>query len=82
MALNLKNAEADRLARELAAQTGEGLTQAVIVALRERLERTRPPTIEGRLAADLLAVGKHFSALPSLDTRPEDEILGFGPEGV
>ncbi len=37
--LNLKNEEAERLARELAQRTGETLTTAVIVALRERIER-------------------------------------------
>ena len=41
MALCIKDPEADRLARELARQTGESLTQAVVVALRERLQRER-----------------------------------------
>ncbi|MCB9530155.1 MAG: type II toxin-antitoxin system VapB family antitoxin, partial [Myxococcales bacterium] len=39
MALSIKNDEADRLARELAALTGESLTEAVVVSLRERLAR-------------------------------------------
>ncbi len=39
MALNLKNEETERLARELAARTGESLTVAVTVALQERLAR-------------------------------------------
>ena len=39
MALNIKNPETERLARELAKRTGESLTVAVTVALRERLER-------------------------------------------
>ena len=39
MALNIKHTEADRLARELAERTGESITQAVIVALRQRLKR-------------------------------------------
>lgn len=39
MALNLKNQETERLARELARRTGESLTVAVTVALKERLER-------------------------------------------
>ncbi len=41
MALNLEDAEADRLARELARLTGERITTAVTTALRERLERVR-----------------------------------------
>lgn len=39
MALNIENEETERLARELARATGENLTVAVTVALRERLER-------------------------------------------
>ena len=39
MSLNIKNEEATRLARQLAAQTGESVTQAVTVAVRERLSR-------------------------------------------
>lgn len=41
MAISLKDPEADRLAREVAARTGETLTRAVIVALRERLVRLK-----------------------------------------
>lgn len=39
MALSIKNDKAERLARELALQTGESLTQAIVVSLEERLER-------------------------------------------
>ena len=41
MALNIKNEETCRLARELAELTGETITGAITVALRERLERQR-----------------------------------------
>ncbi len=39
--LNIKDAEATRLARELAELTGESQTEAVRKALRERLEREK-----------------------------------------
>lgn len=39
MSLNIKSGEAERLARALAGTTGETLTRAVTVALRERLDR-------------------------------------------
>ncbi len=39
MGLNIKNEEAERLARQLATATGETVTRAVAVAVRERLER-------------------------------------------
>ncbi len=41
MSLNIKNEETCQLARELADLTGETLTDAITVALRERLERQR-----------------------------------------
>ena len=41
MSLNIKNDETCRLARELAHLTGESMTGAITVALRERLERER-----------------------------------------
>jgi len=37
MSLNIKNEEAEHLARQLAAATGESVTRAVTVAVRERL---------------------------------------------
>jgi antitoxin VapB len=39
--LNIKDAEATRLARELAELTGESQTEAVRTALRERLQREK-----------------------------------------
>lgn len=57
MALSIKTEEADRLARELAAATHESITQAVTVALRERLARVRTLPGPGIVtAARLLAV--------------------------
>ena len=46
MAISLEDPEMDRLAREVAKLTGEGLTEAIRKALEERLERKyrkRPP---------------------------------------
>jgi antitoxin VapB len=57
MGLNIKNDEAHRLAEELSRLTGESLTAAVTVAVRERLERVRRE--RGKSLADrLLAIGK------------------------
>lgn len=57
MGLNLKNEEAHKLAQELAALTGESMTVAVTVAVRERLDRVRAGR-RGSLADRLLAIGK------------------------
>ncbi|MGH7171019.1 MAG: type II toxin-antitoxin system VapB family antitoxin [Gemmataceae bacterium] len=48
MALSTKNAETERLARQIARQTGESLTEAIQRALKERLDRL-PQRHEGEL---------------------------------
>jgi antitoxin VapB len=81
MVLSIKSDEADRLARELTAETGETLTQAVEIALRERLDREHARhaasmrTRLARLAADV-------SALPTADDRTPDEIIGYDDAGL
>ncbi len=59
MSLNIKNDEAQELTRELANLTGESLTQAVTIAVRERLDRIRATSDQTRIRADvLLAIGR------------------------
>lgn len=53
--LNIKNPRAHELAREVAARTGETLTEAVIHSLEERLERTPAPVRKKASMEDLLA---------------------------
>lgn len=43
MSLNIKNPETHELVRELAERTGESMTQAITVAVRERLKRLGVP---------------------------------------
>lgn len=57
MSLNIKNEETHRLARELAELTGENLTVAVTVAVRERLDRVRRQRGVD-LVDHLLAIGR------------------------
>ena len=82
MALSLKNREAERLARELAAQTGETLTQAILKALRERLQRVRGSSHPRGLADQLDEIAKRCAALPVIDARSADEILGYDERGL
>lgn len=66
MALNIKNEEAQRLSRELAELTGETVTTAVLVAVRERLERMRADRDEGeRRVARIVALGRQIAAAVS-----------------
>lgn len=82
MALSIKDPEADRLARELAARTGESLTEAVLVALRERLARETGRTRSIPLREELAAIRRRCAALPVVDNRSADEILGYDGRGL
>jgi antitoxin VapB len=82
MALNIKDDLADRLARELAAETGETITTAVAVALRERLERLRGAVPSERRREALTRLTDRSSARRVRDHRSADEIVGYGPDGL
>jgi len=58
MSLNIKNEETCSLAAELARITGETVTAAVTVALRERLERERRRQDVDVRVERLLAIGE------------------------
>jgi antitoxin VapB len=82
MPLSIKHPEADRLARELAARTGESLTEAIIKALRERLQReTGRPRVR-RVSDELGRIGARCAALPVIDDRSPEEILGYDAAGA
>jgi antitoxin VapB len=83
MALSIKSPEADRLARQLSAATGESLTLAIVNALRERLAREQHKQQDRtKLADELMAIGAHCASLPVYDTRSSDEILGYDESGL
>lgn len=86
MALNIKDAETERLVAELAAETGETKTRTVRVSVEERKARLdrrrhRKPLLQyleeeiwPRIPPDVL--GKPVSK------AEREEILGYGPGGV
>lgn len=75
--INIKNPEADRLARALAAQTGESITEVVIEALREKLLREQGKRAPIELKEAILLIGNRCASLPDLDTRSPNQILGY-----
>ena len=82
MALNIKDEAADRLVRELAAETGESITTAVTIAARERLERLRGAVPREQRYEAIKRIAERSAARPILDTRSEDEILGYDENGL
>ena len=83
MAISIKSPEADSLARRLAATTGESITVAITIAMRERLarEERKQQNIQA-LLDDVRAITHHCASLPVLDTRSEDEIMGWDENGL
>lgn len=81
MALSIKSEKADRLARQLASETGETLTEAVVTALQERLDREqarRSATIRRRLAR----LTADVATLPVADDRTPDQIIDYDDAGL
>jgi antitoxin VapB len=89
MALNLKNQDVERLAAEVARLTGESKTEAIRRALEERRQRLKGPTTAKRRARVLAFLRTDvWPTIPPgqrgrrLSRAEEDDILGYGPEGV
>lgn len=82
MPLNIKDERTDALARELARTTGESLTVAVAVAVEERLRRVRGSDPRDRKLAELTAIADRAAALPVIDDRPADEVVGYDAHGL
>lgn len=82
MARNIKDPDTDRLARELAAATGESITVAARVAIEERLARVRHqrrgPAERDRLT-EIIQRGRTRA---EIDQRSEAEILGYDSDGL
>ena len=72
MAINIKDPDTDAKARELARLTGEGLTEAVRVAIEQRLARE---SLRGRagIAEHLLALAARFGNRKRLFPGSADE---------
>ncbi len=82
MALNIRSPETEALAAELARLTGETKTEAVTKAVRDRLERVKRHRRQRSLADELNEIGKQCAALPVLDARPADAIIGYDDHGL
>lgn len=82
MALNIKDPNADRLARELAEATGESITTAITVAVSERLDRVRGIAPREERRRRVLEIARLSASRPVLDDRTPDEILGYDEDGL
>ena len=86
MALSIKNREVEQLARELARISGKPITEAVRDSLKREVERAK--VIASATPKDddfverIMAIGREVAAMPVLDNRTPDEILGYDENGL
>lgn len=79
MALNIKSRETEHVVRELAKRTGLSITEAVHQAATEKLQAIADDRERRRKA--LYEIIERGKTLPALDTRTDDEILGYNDKG-
>jgi antitoxin VapB len=82
MALSIRNEQAERLAREISRMTGHNLTSTIINALEEKLERIKGSRKIDDGLEDIMAISRRCSALPDIDSRSSDQILGYDEHGA
>lgn len=83
MSLNIKNPATVALADELARRQGISKTAAIHQALSERLHRLGyGEPAQQRLLAELRAIRERVAQLPELDSRSDEEIVGYDEHGI
>lgn len=82
MPLSIHNPKAEKLARELAAKSGETITQAIIKALEDRLIRIQGKKGPMDLAEEIMKIAERCSRIPDKDPRNAEQILNYDQKGV
>ncbi len=82
MALNIRNYEVEELAKAVSELTGETKTQAVKVALKQRLHQIKLRRFSKFRIKELMEIAKHCGSLQMLDDRSDEEILGYDDKGL
>jgi antitoxin VapB len=77
---SVKNDRADELLDRMRRHTGEGITQAVVTALEERLERLERGRPSRRDAIDRCL--ERIRTHRIVDQRSNDEIIGYDEHGL
>ena len=82
MPLSIKNETTERLARQVAGATGESITEAIQKSLEERWDRLKERRRGRVLTRQIEDILRRVDALPTLDDRSPDEILGYDEHGL
>jgi len=81
MALSIRNDMAEKLARAVANETGETLTQAITHALEERWARLKGRKTVPDLQEKILNISRRCRQLPDQNVSTPEEILGYDQNG-
>lgn len=84
MALHITNPAIEQAVRELAGLTGESITDAIGIAVSDRLQHLKPPRSRQSQPSveEILALIRSYDLQPINQDLTDDEILGFGTDGV
>ncbi len=77
MALSIKNPEAEKLVRQVSDESGENITQTIIHALEDKLERLRGRKSTTDLYEEIIKISRRCSSTSDKDKRSAEEILGY-----
>jgi len=82
MGISIKNIQTEKLAREVSERTGESLTEAIKNSLEERLQRLKQRRRSQLAVTQLEEILRRVDAMPVLDPRTPDEIVGYDENGL
>ena len=83
MSLNIKNPATVALVDELARRRGISKTAAIHEALTERLHRLGYGSVaQERILADMRVIRERLASLPELDSRSDEDIIGYDEHGI
>jgi len=82
MSLSIKDSQTDALVRQLAELTGESITEAVFISVKERLERLKPKNSPYSLAQELDAIAQRCASRSVQDSRLPEELIGYDEQGL
>lgn len=84
MALSIKNAQVEKLARELARRRRVSVTEAIRQSLEREVARERlvPREAPNDMYNKLMAIVEHSALIPTDTDLTEDEILGYDEFGI
>lgn len=84
MALHIDNPAVEQKVRRLASATGESVDDAIATAADERFARavTRGKKSADASVEEILALVRSFKLKPVNEDLNEDQILGYGPDGI